>query len=184
MFTVTMANARTPSASPTCSARPAEGRSPEPTVWIGLRPAGPDFATYGTTPYADLPPLKVNPLFAGIHTVIDVERNFDMLEKSFESPTGCFFCIPESPEMYSETLFIWAPKKELSLFYSDRQGCVQWYFHPACGVYTDRNQCVAKTIPEFLSRMHLEDKLWFHAAHGRELDQEAKQYLAHRAVPG
>ena len=145
--------------------------TPQPTAWWHCGFPGREtgmFATYAKTPYGCLPEIEIDALFADIESVEDVKKNRSMLEKHINSPTSCFFVFDEP-----------------HLFYSDQQGCIVWYFQPERGVYTNKNvytgenECVAKTIPEFLTRMHIEDSLWFHGAHPHKftLSPAAQKYL-------
>lgn len=134
----------------------------KPTQWvyISLRHCIPNrdkSGTYNTWSYDSLPPIKINPLFNDLHTVQDVQTRAKELCKHFRSPTGCYFLVGNS-----------------TIFYVDQQWCIKWQYQESVGVYIndDTSLVVAKSIPEFLSRVHLEDRIWYNLSKKTKEEQD------------
>jgi hypothetical protein len=85
--------------------------------------------------------------FKDIHTI---KQLFDMIKRLKRndhlllSPTGCFFNDENS---------------HTSQFYCDSQGCVNWFLKNDGFVYAGEI-IVAHSLPEFLTRLYIENKLW------------------------
>ena len=104
-----------------------------------------DPGTY-TTYKGALNAVEVHPDIAalGLKTATDVHKHADKLEQIVgSSPTACFFV------------------KRKNVVYCDQQGCVVWTFEPEKGVVTTHGVKVAETLPEFFSRMRLDNALWY-----------------------
>lgn len=108
--------------------------------WLG----GFSFYTYVLKDYDALPVLEIDPQFADIKTVSNVQQNLEFLERTIRSPTACYF----------------DPCPDTGVFYCDQQGCVIWKLGKDGRVYGNEHY-VADSIPEFLTRVHFENELWY-----------------------
>lgn len=110
-------------------------------AWIGIGlPFRPSGGTYNGFSYEELPP--VDSLAAKFAFVKKFEgEEFEEMEELFiDSPTSCYF-------------------KDGA--YHDQQGCVVWRVASDGSVVTDGNWTVAKSVPEFLARITMENSIWF-----------------------
>ena len=121
--------------------------------------------------YDSVPDVEIYPEFKEFNTIDDVKKHKYYIERLVDSCTACYVNFAEP-----------------YLFYRDQQDCIKWYFHPEIGVYTDEDingniEVVAKTIPEFLSRILIENRIWFKAHsdwvrdYGKELTPEEQEYI-------
>lgn len=118
-----------------------------PTIWFGIGFGGrPCEGTYDCYEYKSLPPVTFKKEFESIKTFSDIEENFDLLEGMNDSPTACYFDLHH--------------KKKI--FYRDQQDCILWALNDHNQVYSypDENDIVADSLPEFLTRIYIESKLW------------------------
>lgn len=117
-----------------------------PTKWtyipIPHRDAG-LFTTYKTWNYSDMPEVEIFEPFKKFVTVQDIQENLLILHNVIRSPTSCYFSV------------------EGNVFYRDQQDCIIWSYDSEKGVYTDNGDIVAKSIPEFLTRIYIENCIWF-----------------------
>ena len=115
-------------------------------LWITYGLPGLDigWTTYKIIDKNILPEVKINPKYNSYNTIADFENNIP----DIYSPTACYFSI----------------NKQDNSFYRDQQDCVVWYFKPEIGVYIDANEelIVSPNLSEFLSRIDIEAKIWFH----------------------
>jgi hypothetical protein len=109
-------------------------------------------ATYCFYPYESLPKISINPLYKDI---TDIEKLIDFLHDNdtedspdslFDSPTACYFETNRTSSPY--------------VFYVDQQGCIMWCLDDEGRVVTSDGDYVAKTLPEFLTRISLENSIW------------------------
>lgn len=70
------------------------------------------------------------------------------LKKFLRSPTCCELRLNSSK----------------GIFWVDSQGCLLWRFHPKTGHVYELHSgvCVAKSLPEFLTRIAIENQIWGH----------------------
>lgn len=124
----------------------------QPTLWIGSglrnRPTS-MFATYGMFDYNKQPPVTIRDKFKDLKTIDDLEANQDWLDSILKSPTACYIEID----------------RENHIFFRDQQDCVLWTVHPKTGAVHILNQdktMVAHSVPEFLTRVFIENEIWYH----------------------
>lgn len=118
-----------------------------PLCWIGVGlPFRPCDGTYGVFEPQQMPAIEIDAKFADLHTVEDVAKNLTMLKAIFNSPTACYF----------DTDF------GNGVFYRDQQDCVLWCISQNGQVMVYQSEMVvARSLPEFLSRVNLENRLWY-----------------------
>jgi len=146
----------------------------EKWVWCGInipfRNVTNISSTYQMNKYDFLPQIQICEDFKD---VMDIESLVDFLHLNqnkdrylFQSPTSCFFEIVRESE----------PK----IFYADQQGCVLWGIDEQGRVVIDNGDIVAKTLPEFLTRIELENAIWYktNTSNG-EYTRAEKSYLNH-----
>jgi hypothetical protein len=109
------------------------------TEWVGLnmpyRPRSRDMGNmYCTWPFTQLPPAPVLPMFEGVQRISKAHKK--VLEAT--SPSACYFTRGT---------------------YRDQQGCEVWRLIEG-RVFTRDLTCVADSLPEFLSRMLIENLAW------------------------
>lgn len=117
--------------------------APKAREWVGVnmpfRPRAKDWANlYCTWPFPQLPPAPVLPMFEGVQRISKAHKR--MLEAT--SPTACYFDRGA---------------------YRDQQGCEVWRLVEG-RLFTRDLICVADSLPEFLSRMLIENLAW-HKVH-------------------
>lgn len=148
---------------------PNTKKQPTPTCWCYIRlPCRPGlkYVTYDSWSYKLLPPIEIDPRFKNIKTVQDVKENVEFLNSIIRSATGCYFNFE-------------APNE----FYRDQQSCVVWAFDEKIGVYLGgyvRPPVVAVSIPEFLTRINLENIIAYVTRYKYkdiQLTQEAEKYI-------
>lgn len=108
-------------------------------TWIGVAPLGAD-GTYVVTEYA---PYPIDPTFAAINTLCDLEKVLKDL--NYRSPTACYFQV----------------NHVTGSFLHDQQDCVIWSQNLNTGKVFARGRCVADSLPEFLSHHIHESNQWF-----------------------
>jgi len=98
--------------------------------------------------YNKVPKIEVA---AEYKDVTDFQKLADFLHSAnkktylFASPTDCFFELDANS----------------GVFYCDSQGCILWVLEDDGKIVTSNNICVAKSLPEFLTRIELENAIWF-----------------------
>lgn len=124
---------------------------------LPLRPHPHKFSTYSKFSYEKLPPVPIMDIYKNIHTLKDVKKNINIINRKLQSTTTCRIAVDETDES----------------FYHDQQDCVIWHFNEKDGVYvkteTGKLQ-VSVSLPEFFSRMHMENEIWWK----RTIKYEAK----------
>jgi hypothetical protein len=136
--------------------------------WYGFElPGRTCRGTYDLYDYETLPPIKINDEFKD---VTSFEKLVDFLHLTpqtgylFKSPTACYF----EPERNASP----------QIFYVDQQGCLLWGLDEQERVVTDNGIIVAKTLPEFLSRIEMENAIWTKVfVYGKQLTPEEENYL-------
>lgn len=133
--------------------------------------------TYNRYTYDSLPPVQIKKEYENIELPEQLRRALPQLKKTtpqlFNSPTACFFKFGVK-----------------GLFYCDQQGCILWYVDKETKrVHTDDATIVAKSLPEFLTRIEMENALWKHtlspemfpsiALLPQHLTDEQKAYIEH-----
>ena len=162
--------------------------------WWGVdlpgRPPIRELSTYTLYPYDDLPPVVIPPALANIRTIADLARELPDLEDEpdlqylFEPPTSCYFDLSAPRETQS------APRDdpdtgsaEEAVFYRDQQDCIVWSLRAADGhVITDDGVDVAQSLPEFLTRIQIENAVWDIMCFQKKperLTDEQKKYMEH-----
>ncbi|AYV75500.1 MAG: hypothetical protein Terrestrivirus2_8 [Terrestrivirus sp.] len=115
--------------------------------------------TYQLFNYNDLPKLTNNDVFNDIKefndikTFDDLEKNIDMLSQTINSPTLCYFDL----------------NRETGVFYRDQQDCVIWALSKEnnqvyvydYGEFPYKVRYVAKSLPEFLTRIKYESRMFY-----------------------
>lgn len=135
------------------------------TTWIGISlPGRPLDATYGQWSYQSLPPIEIDPQFQEITTLDQLIQSLSLLRTIISSPTACYFQV----DLADRT------------FYRDQQDCVIWALNSQGQVYLDGDPhaIVALSLPEFLTRVHLENTIWWHNEykHEQELTPQEQSY--------
>jgi hypothetical protein len=117
----------------------------KPSRWITVASDG--VGTYTTLNYDDIPDIEVLPEFENIKTLEDIDKNQEMLNWVIRSPTGRFFSIDY----------------ETKVFYRDKKDRVIWAVNEHGQVHDvdDKSVILEDTIPRFLSRIHMENNIWY-----------------------
>jgi hypothetical protein len=113
--------------------------------WCGFElPDRPCSGTYQLYPYDTLSPVQI-PEKYNITTLKQLEEfvNSNENDDLLYSPTGCYFSFSSSS---GEPFFL------------DSQGCVMWVLKESGEVATTGNIYVAKSLPEFLTRIAQENR--------------------------
>jgi hypothetical protein len=137
-------------------------------------PSLPDDEMTCFVPTSWLPACRIRDEFAGIATVEDLSKAQGKLGPFLLSPTACMI----------------AADVATGQIFRDKANLWQWVFTPNKGVVALRcwipRYHVARSIPEFLSRMALEDSLWMKEnAHVYEpLTEEERDYVSSLAQAG
>jgi hypothetical protein len=128
-------------------------------VTYGLPGLNIGWNTYKIIDKSILPEIEIDPKYSSYNTINDFDNNIPEIY----TPTACYFAI----------------NKQDNSFYRDQQDCVIWYYKPEIGVYIDENEeiVVSNNLPEFLSRIDLESRIWFHNEAGKLLNEDEKKYV-------
>jgi len=153
---------------------------PRSKVWIGFRIPGRDtWATYSGFHYDDQAKVIPFPEFQEIKTCEDLKRNLKSLVKKYpyldQSPTACYWDFDG---------------EEPGVFFRDQQDCVVWCVDNKTGEVFVPSQdkdveeyAVATSLPEFLTRIALENEIWhfscFLKPKNQKISEAAKTYMAH-----
>jgi len=120
----------------------------EKWLWWGLSDLYDGEGTYSTIEYKEI--TNINSKFSNIKTISNLKNNLDMLNTKISSPTDCYFEIDKE------------------VFYHDSQDCLIWALEPKTGyvyIYEPNNIFtriyVAKSLPEFLTHIDLENMEWY-----------------------
>jgi len=114
-------------------------------AWVGFTlPYRLCRGTYDTYRYESLPPVAVLPEYAHVKTLEDVAAHVSILKSTLDSPTGC----------YLDT------SAGRGVFLLDSQGCVHWSVDETGRVWANHEDVVARSLPEFLSRVRIENDIW------------------------
>ena len=125
----------------------------EEWAWVGYRlPCRHVRGTYDIFKYDEMPALTesdILPQFKDVKTWDDLADNLELIDSLITSPTACYFKL----------------SKNKTSFYRDQQDCVVWALdHKTGAVYTMEEDgvdlWVAKSLPEFLTRLYLEGQIW------------------------
>ncbi len=146
-------------------------RKKENWVWIGIEipPWRLGNQTYTKCKYEDLPHVDESEY----KEIVDLEKLADFLHVIKNdhplktSPTSCFFEIDRNS----------------GLFYSDQQGCVVWVLDLDGTVITSNGDYVAKTLPEFLARIAMENSIWYKLLPDRLLKTMEKSASYNKLIP-
>ena len=125
--------------------------------WLPSRPSG--FYTYTK---CHVPSIELSDSFRSIQNLTDLhslltlpsDETVDSVSDLLDSPTSCYFL--KHPQQIKTKTGL------LNIFFADQQDCVRWGFRdndPA--VYTDKGIKVANSLPEFLTRVALENAAWY-----------------------
>lgn len=125
--------------------------------------------TYQFYPYDTLPEIAIDVRYKDI---TDLEKLIDFVyyycdsEYSvFHSPTSCFFEIDRNSSPH--------------VFYVDQQGCIIWCLDDEGKIVTSDGVYVAKSLPEFLTRISLENSIWYKTNWTKEpLSAEESKYVS------
>lgn len=123
--------------------------------------------TYQLFPYESLPDVNIKPKYNYITDIIklgdflDDESNSD--DPLLNSPTACYF----------DTNHTSIP----TIFYVDQQGCIIWCLNQDGTVVTTNGVTVAKSLPEFLTRISIENSIWFKSFDDKSFSAEEMKYL-------
>ena len=161
-------------------------------VWVGSDiPGRPAAGTYGTWPYATLPPAN-NHKFRQVHTLDDLSD--EVQERMQESPTACYFRIDDKDGSFfhdQQDCAIWALDEATGgVFLLDEAQQQEEEEEEAARPATGPKTFVAKSLGEFLWRVDVENRCWF-TAHdsfggagcepGSREAADVAAYLAHYA---
>jgi len=99
----------------------------------------------------------------------------------YRSPTDCFFPrIAAADEASGDESD--SEDNDSQLIYVDSQGCISWYLNGngTVSVGPDTPDIVAASLPEFLARINLENKLWYATSNyfSTEFTPDIKKYLS------
>lgn len=125
------------------------------TGWWQVGSLSDSFGTYVLVPYETLPPITSLECFRDVRTLKHLQtvmkKDKELVHSMYldQSPTGCRFKFDETPT-----------------FFIDSQGCVAWMQYEEGGAVFattyDDPVMVAKDLPEFLTRLCIENFLWYH----------------------
>jgi hypothetical protein len=140
-------------------------------TWVGFRLPGRcrmAFCTYEDWSLDDHPPVTIPEEVKDVTTLDKLKALFEnkpeikkvaqALPWLFRSPTSCYF------DMSGE---IEPSNPNVAAFYRDQQDCVIWCFDSEKGYVVSRDYdgehgtVYARSLPEFLARLALENGLWF-----------------------
>lgn len=126
------------------------------------------FSTYETRQYDKIPQVDIFPAFANIKTFDDIVKNENILNKYFAySPTSCYFDLSNKVN-----------NDDIQMFYRDHQDCVIWYVDNKTGnVIANKKYIVSASMPEFLTRIYLENMMWYHIYHGNDITDAGSKYF-------
>lgn len=146
-------------------------------LWIGFGLPGRETdATYSTFRYEAQPEVKPFPKLQDIKTLDDLKKHLPVLVNEYpflnSSPTSCYWSFDG---------------KEPGVFFRDQQDCVVWCLDEKTGeVFVPgfkKSVVVAASLPEFMTRIALENEIWLHTSPFRqsqkELSNAAKAYMKH-----
>src|SRR3990167_2545182 len=126
-------------------------------VWYGVGNLYGSWSTYVRVDYDKATKVEIDPRFENIKTLKDLD--LDELNQTFESPTSCYFQISGE------------------IFFHDQQDCILWALDRVGRVYIydeDSPYLVkycSKSLPEFLTRINVENKMWYSQFIGQTTDQ-------------
>lgn len=128
-------------------------------TWIGVANLlSCNLKTYDV--YKKIPVIAIDKSFKDINTLDDILSHITKLSNDLDSPTDCYFDVD----------------KETGTFYRDQQDCVVWRVDKKTGFIMVREAIVANSIPEFLTRINLENIIWHHKYNNRPITQTAQKY--------
>jgi hypothetical protein len=147
----------------------------EPSVWWCVGSLFPDnkYGTYKCYEYSKMPKIEISDKFAKYKSINDINDNFDELNETLNSPTACYF---EVTKLNSGD----------NIFMRDQQDCLLWALHNDGFVYIYEGEdegitnVVAGSLAEFLSRIYLENVLWYktYMTKDKKLNEVEKKYIA------
>jgi len=122
--------------------------------------------TYSLYSFNSLPDIDIDEKYL---PVTDLQKLQDFVHDEqlsgdplFDSPTDCHFEIDVAS----------------GVFYVDQQGCVIWCIDDDGSVITSDGVTVAKSLPEFLARMSMENSIWMSTYfYKRELSEKELKYV-------
>jgi hypothetical protein len=109
--------------------------------WMGV-PFDNSFCTYKLYDYKE---HQILDKYKKYKTLDDLKEGLSNGNLNINSPTACYFNL----------------EYETGMFYIDQQGCVTWYLKEDGSVMINENQCVAKSLAEFLSHIEHDSKKWY-----------------------
>jgi len=123
-------------------------RKEEKWAWFGISSS--KIITYTQVPYDNN--ISINESFKDIYTISDIKDNISKLNKLIRSPRNCYFITELTNNQ---------------IFYRDCEDCLIWALNNNGYVYilNDDNPFeqifVAKSLPEFLTRIYLESQSFY-----------------------
>lgn len=141
-----------------------ESKYTQTQLWAGINiPYRVSFGTYEIYENWQAP-IKIDDKFKDIKTIDDIKNNLQYLNSilNFGQSSMMYFDFEQSNTEGGDESEDESEDEDLSkyenLFLRDQQDCILWYFYPDIGVYieNDKSQVVAKTLPEFFSRLYME----------------------------
>lgn len=149
-----------------------------PQIWVSVSDMphrkAQKWCTYHTIDYSDIPCLSEEQmaLFSKYKTYQDVaDGKKDLRAVLASSPTACDIMLDSDSGM----------------IYIDSQGCVAWHVNDDGTVGTRQNSLahvVSHSVPEFLTRIHLENQIWdcAHMSTACSVDEHMAKYLTDMAT--
>lgn len=140
---------------------------------LDVRNSG-NMATYSNFKFEQLPQVNIPDEFKNITTVELLKKKLPDLRKNislkilFKSPTDCYFDF----------------NLKNNAFYRDQQDCIVWYVDEKSGYVYAGKTIVSKSLPEFLTRIRIENAIWFMECYNipindKNLHEEVGKYLKH-----
>eukprot|EP00164_Ancoracysta_twista_P002496 GFYU01003321.1.p1 GENE.GFYU01003321.1~~GFYU01003321.1.p1 ORF type:complete len:200 (-),score=32.08 GFYU01003321.1:164-763(-) len=124
-------------------AKTSRKRIPKSHKWVGFSiPYRLADGTYGV--FSSVPPVEIYPEVKDITSLQELQEHLPTISRMFHSPTSCYFEIDS----------------EEKTFFHDQQDCVVWRLRDDGKVDTTSGLVVADSLPEFLSRVIIESRIW------------------------
>ena len=144
--------------------------------WYGVElPNRPTQYTYYFWPEEKIPKIKIKEEFQDITTLSKLQSYLDRANPSsplFNSPTDCFFDVGRKSLCKAERTAV-----DDNVFFLDSQDCLVWYLDEKGRVRADSHIIVARSLPEFLTRIELENSIWYKTCRNKPLTELEESYI-------